>query len=252
MIPDFTLLGDQCDEGRPSCGQCLKSNRDCQGYRNENDLLFRNETEVTERRVKRTTHGKRASPHSSSSSGSSRSPTPGTPSAFNPLTVILPDHSEDYSPKAVDSWALSIPRSLNQSHEQTALTYFFSHFILVPRHSQVSRGYLEYLLPLYINTSLDSALSAATSAISLATFGNHPDRKYLLDTAQGKYSEALIKVNRALQDPLQAKQDDTLMTILLFSLFEVGSDRPVIRNTSPKLLSWIGKHHALATSESDT
>lgn len=34
----------QCDLERPECGQCLRKGQACPGYREENDIVFRNET----------------------------------------------------------------------------------------------------------------------------------------------------------------------------------------------------------------
>jgi hypothetical protein len=135
--------------------------------------------------------------------------------------------ADDFIPGYDGSLAV-VPRPLTESPEEAALCYFFSHFTFVPRHSQASRGYLDYLLPLYASSSMDSSLASATAAISLATFGNNPCRNYLMHSAHEKYNDALVKVNRALRDPVKAKQDETLMTILLFSLFEVSQDMTLI------------------------
>src|SRR5262245_46815236 len=43
ILPNVT----QCDEGKPVCTKCIKSKRRCLGYREEADLLFRNETQAT-------------------------------------------------------------------------------------------------------------------------------------------------------------------------------------------------------------
>lgn len=84
------------------------------------------------------------------------------------------------------------------------------------------RGFLEYLGPVYSGASPNSPLHDATHAVALSTFGRHPDRGALLREARMKYGRALHKVNGALKDPTKAKSDETLLTILLFSLYEVS------------------------------
>ncbi|KAK3391599.1 hypothetical protein B0T20DRAFT_331477, partial [Sordaria brevicollis] len=43
----------KCDETKPTCNQCLKARRQCPGYKDDFDLVFRNVTKATERRVQR-------------------------------------------------------------------------------------------------------------------------------------------------------------------------------------------------------
>ena len=41
----------QCDEGRPTCGQCTKSKKICQGYDRSAGVAFRDETRMVEKRA---------------------------------------------------------------------------------------------------------------------------------------------------------------------------------------------------------
>ena len=41
----------QCDEGRPTCGQCTKSKKICQGYDRAAGVAFRDETRIVEKRA---------------------------------------------------------------------------------------------------------------------------------------------------------------------------------------------------------
>ena len=83
------------------------------------------------------------------------------------------------------------------------------------------RGFLELLVPLYNQASASSALHLATHAVSLSALGNYPGRHRLLQDASVSYGQALRKVNLALKDPIESKSDETVLAILMFSLYEV-------------------------------
>jgi hypothetical protein len=63
----------QCDEKRPTCGNCKKSGRDCPGYPDEFDLVFRDENKAMARKAKKTTG---SAPSRSSTGGSSSHTSP--------------------------------------------------------------------------------------------------------------------------------------------------------------------------------
>ena len=56
---DFLTNIIKCDETKPTCLQCQKSRRQCPGYKDDFDLVFRNETQATERRARKAGNGKR-------------------------------------------------------------------------------------------------------------------------------------------------------------------------------------------------
>ena len=63
------LTSHKCDTAVPKCGQCIRANKTCDGYRSQLDLAFRNESDIliekarakSEKRVTRT-KGARATP----------------------------------------------------------------------------------------------------------------------------------------------------------------------------------------------
>jgi hypothetical protein len=68
-LTDLDTNVSQCDEKRPTCGNCKKSGRDCPGYPDEFDLVFRDENKAMARKAKKTS----ASGPSRSSTGASSS-----------------------------------------------------------------------------------------------------------------------------------------------------------------------------------
>ncbi|KAL8824221.1 MAG: hypothetical protein Q9170_008222, partial [Blastenia crenularia] len=115
---------------------------------------------------------------------------------------------------------ISIPKSLQEPHEQQAVNAFFSNYILLPRHPYSKRGYLDCLLPLYQTTRHDSLLSLATSAIALCIEGGSPSTRHFREVSRAFFGKALIKTSRAIRDPVESVKDETLMAVLLLSFYE--------------------------------
>ena len=129
--------------------------------------------------------------------------------------------SESLGPDEVlaDS-SVVISRTIPQSQEEHALCFFFTEYVLTSRHPEASQGYLGYLEKFYANVTGDSPLNAATSAIALAAFSATPGRRELRLQARRQYGTAVSRLKSALSDPIQAKSDVTLISVLLFGLFE--------------------------------
>ncbi|CZT08308.1 hypothetical protein WAI453_007314 [Rhynchosporium graminicola] len=211
----------KCDETKPTCNQCAKSRRVCPGYKDDFDLVFRNETQATERRARRAVNSKRTGSqivlaNQQSSFSISRDET-------NPQkspTLIAPNPDQDMSgtvvPFGVPFVAPSIPL------EQQAPCFFVSNFVIAPR--QQSRGYFDFLMPMLKNESSDSHLSLAFSAVAMASLANRPNtrgQRMLFSQAIGQYAKALKATNLALQSPVNQKTDSTLAAILMLGFFEV-------------------------------
>ena len=87
---------------------------------------------------------------------------------------------------------------------------------------ETSRGFLGALIPMYENSKPGSPLEIATHAVSLSAVANWPGRRHLGQRAGMIYGRAMRAVQSALQDPKQATSNETLLVILLFSLYEVS------------------------------
>ena len=84
--------------------------------------------------------------------------------------------------------------------------------------TKTSRGYLEYLLPAYFTADPRSPLFAALSATALATFSKRPGRKTLMYNAQKTYLIAVALIQKAVADPIEAKMDTTIVSVLLLGM----------------------------------
>lgn len=125
-----------------------------------------------------------------------------------------------YNSGAKSNQLASVHGALKIPLEQQALCYFLSNWVLMPRENS-TRGYLDCLIPMIKTEEPGGHLSIAFTAVGLAALGNRPHSKRLLPLAGAKYAQALNLTNAALRDPVKAKTDQTLASVLLLGLFEV-------------------------------
>lgn len=116
----------------------------------------------------------------------------------------------------------AVPPTIALAPECEAIPFFFKNFITLPQQAESTRGYLEYLVPLYNRARPSSVLHLATTAVAMATCGQYPGRQELLREAVSTYGRALKKLNDDLKDPVMSKSDETVLAILMFSLYEVS------------------------------
>jgi hypothetical protein len=201
----------QCDETKPTCLQCQKSRRQCPGYKDDFDLVFRNETQATERRARRSINSKKIKFQTGQRN---RNEANGSPSASRRGSQgeLVPG-SNAASPG-------SVPGSVTLPLEIQAFHYFLSNYVLVPQLG-TTRGHLSYILPLLKGEPGGTQLSTSFTAVALASFGNRPGASRLLQRARREYTRALNYVNKSLQNPATQKSNQTLASILLLGLYEV-------------------------------
>jgi hypothetical protein len=116
----------------------------------------------------------------------------------------------------------AVPTPITMPPEYEAVPFFFKNFITLPQQAESTRGFLEYLVPLYNKARPASVLHLATKAVAMATCGQYPGRQDLLREAVSTYGKALKKLNDDLKDPVMSKSDETVLAILMFSLYEVS------------------------------
>ncbi|OAL44944.1 hypothetical protein IQ07DRAFT_226816 [Pyrenochaeta sp. DS3sAY3a] len=265
----------KCDEKRPTCGNCKKSGRDCPGYPDEFDLVFRDENKAMAKKAKKASgpSASRSSTTGSSSHASplfSRSPSlevsPGessfqvalsrTPSDLSLSQQLLALPNYKTPPLPLDEtfdfqafvWNLehAVPPTITLAPECEAIPFFFKNFITLPQQAESTRGYLEYLVPLYNRARPSSVLHLATTAVAMAVCGQYPGRQELLRDAVSTYGKALTKLNDDLKDPVMSKSDETVLAILMFSLYEVSrlvasARSSTIMSTDDTIAAW-GNH----------
>ena len=172
----------------------------------------------------------------------------GTPklSAGSQSLESITDHSQDGI--IANAYNIFLERSrmtlvpgIGISEEIQATSFFFRNFVLLPRQTDATRGFLAVLLPFYNRAGSDSPIHRATTAVALTALANFPDKAYLGDQAAFQYGKALRQVNDLIVNPVVAKSDEVLLTILLFGLYEVRLRQilPITYIPWPFLKVWI-------------
>lgn len=126
----------------------------------------------------------------------------------------------------------SIPVGLDYSIDAKATAFFFRNYVYLPQKYGSGRGFLEYLIPMYSRAASDSSLSLVTHAVALSSLGNYPGNSSLKVNASKAYGKALIAVNESLRDARERTSDNTLLTILMFSLYEACYGQPKVGGQS--------------------
>ena len=92
----------------------------------------------------------------------------------------------------------------------------------MPRHHEAFRGFLQVLPQLFTNAPSGSALALATSAVSLAIAGGDPkcSRESILSRKHA--GKAMSMIHKAIEDPVESLEDETLLAVLILGLYEVS------------------------------
>ncbi|KAI1090506.1 hypothetical protein F5B19DRAFT_320308 [Rostrohypoxylon terebratum] len=204
----------KCDETKPTCNQCAKSRRQCPGYKDEFDLVFRNETQATERRARRA--------DSKKGSMSQKAPMKADSGLVSPVSPIGGDLKVSVLfAQSLQSQAC-VPSSLNTPVEHRASCHFVSNFILVPPEGGEgrTRGFMDFIIPL-LKTDPGGHLQRAFDACAMAFLDNRAGGEgRFAEKALREYTRALNGTNVALRDPRTQLADSTLAAVLLLGLFE--------------------------------
>jgi hypothetical protein len=193
----------KCDETKPTCKQCAKSQRTCPGYKDEFDLVFRNETQATERRAKKANKKALALKAGKASA------------APEQINDNLPSSSPGSS-----SHKESVGALIQLPVDQQASCHFISNFVLMPKQG-TTRGYMDFLPQLLGTESTMKHFKYAFDACALASLNNRVGSGAdFAANAIGTYTKALAATQEALRTPELAQRDSTLAAILLLGLFE--------------------------------
>lgn len=206
----------KCDEAKPACLRCVRSNRQCPGYRDPFEGKIRDETQATIRKFKRTRivvekeqvlreEGLRID----------GSAVPDAEDSETPLSAS--------STSSFDSIHTDYITTLATPIEQQATCYLLANYVLVSDTVSIRRGYYKFAYKILARPQRPSkCLLSAFKAVSFVALASRPGASHLVIEAESHYSKALREVNKAIQDPAQVKNDDTLAAVLLLAFYEVS------------------------------
>jgi hypothetical protein len=187
----------------------------CTGYRNEQDLLFRNETKLVMRKAQRRNDG-----------------------TDSPSSSAFADELMHYQ----DLMHYQHP-SRRAAVEEEAVLHFFANYNekYFLSDSEGSQGGFDYLLPVYqedMNTG--GPIPEIIRANGLAALGNAKGSPELLVAARAKQVKVLRQLNKQLQDPAASRSNSSILTCLMLGVFEV---RPMRVSTGTCELIRVVEYH---------
>lgn len=202
----------QCDQARPCCGQCRRAHRECPGYRDEQDAVFRNETS------KVVTKAQAGIAWENSKLLTQIIPTELIRDC-NVRNVSNPTMDISAAPVQMVECSTIAMRGLSIPLEDEATYYFFHNFV---SEDPASIAAYSHVMPtVYRQHSSFSALSKIIEAIGLAAISNLKQAPELMVAAGQKYARVLRAITASIQDSKEASTDQTLIAVMLLGLFEV-------------------------------
>lgn len=208
----------QCDQKRPSCSQCIRSGKECYGYRDALSMMFKDETAVVAKKAEKR-YEVLAQQHSSSepsegqrsrASSSKASPVTWTDSETQ---LLKPPVSFSRYPTPE-----SMTREITPSIEDQAIGFFISNHVSQP--ALVPRGQYEWLLEALSQPGCEEILRSSANAASLAGLANSTKNPIIMAKARAAYGSALRMTNSALSVKQTAVKDSTLMSVIMLGLYE--------------------------------
>ncbi|TVY39221.1 hypothetical protein LSUB1_G004028 [Lachnellula subtilissima] len=219
----------RCDRATPSCSQCIRGQRPCPGYRDQLDLIFRDESEAVIGKAK----GKAKANSSSKARPKQRPPSKSPASTISSDNWTPPaDDEQEYLKKEFAELVLA--PDLHGGFVQEMVPFgSLGSFNLPPKTPLESRAQAFFYSksPLWLRnfdllgalcnqTNADEHLLASMSAVGLASLSNTLHTPELLIRSRKDYVRALRLTNEALRSPTDVTKDSTLFSVMILSIYE--------------------------------
>lgn len=187
------MFGPQCDQERPICGQCQKSRRECGGYRDSADTMFRNHSQQVLARMY-------AFPQSVSGSSSNTSST--------------------QLPHGGSAGAGSMPKSPAVDQDTACIDFFVNQFACGGITD--SRSNMFWIPPNFHGMLNNDSLRFSVQCVGAMAMARLKQSPQLVQEAQKKYSQALLSLSDSWRQVTSNPQKDmAFFVILLLGFFEV-------------------------------
>lgn len=147
----------------------------------------------------------------------SPSPASTTSSLSSPEVVNTP-----ISVNVVGALSPNVPSSLCLPWESTVTSLFFNSYLYQPRDPLIRIGFMELLPDRYFNARPGTPLYLGTLAVSLFSVSAWTGNRSFLRLAEQFFVRALSKTRVALQGNLGENVFETIMAVLLLSVYEVS------------------------------
>ncbi|KAK4175490.1 hypothetical protein QBC36DRAFT_189790 [Triangularia setosa] len=186
----------KCDQRKPECTRCHKSGLPCPGYRDLNEVIFRDESS----RIIRISHK----------------------GEVKEKVSVLPGGDASAARSLSPSATNSLPATLSTPADEVGANFFFAKYVFHQDPFSTSSGYQDWLATAYRHNDRRCApLRAAIEAAGLAGLSNINPSLQLSIRSKQQYRDALTAVKEALSNRSQAADDATLMAVILLGLYEM-------------------------------
>ncbi|KAI1608576.1 hypothetical protein EDD36DRAFT_103910 [Exophiala viscosa] len=199
----------KCDLAIPECKQCSRAGRVCEGYRNQLDLLFRDQTQMIAGKAQGLKQRTTQTLHTQSGcvGTCNRQRVSTTSSRTRPSATCQPQCPLAWCPST--------------SQDDYAACFFFSNYSR--QSSEQPQRLYEHLPMLYTDREASHLPNCIITAIGLAGLAHRKKNPDMLVTAETCYDSALRQTNHALQDPQTACSDQVLVSVLLLGVYETNN-----------------------------
>ncbi|RFU36106.1 hypothetical protein B7463_g165, partial [Scytalidium lignicola] len=193
----------KCDQLRPSCSQCTRSNWECSGYRDPLDLVFKDQTEKVSQKFL-ISQGPKAHP-SNKSSNNTQSP-PQTESSGDIVQALSDNIGSFWLP--IDETYVSL-HTLPTPIEDQGICFFFDKYVFDWR-----------LSPAHRLSPHRGVLHTTLISLGIAALSNAYQNQDLLQWVLRTYTLALRKAQATLLDEALSKRTSMLWAVMFLSLYE--------------------------------
>ncbi|KAG9239468.1 hypothetical protein BJ875DRAFT_448170 [Amylocarpus encephaloides] len=210
----------KCDQVKPACSQCLRAEKVCPGYRDQIELLFRDENATVLRKAwgpKPRHEGQKNKKTSTKSKAAElvHSPVPEHVN-FNFLSL---------------AWDPSIsPQNLSTPADDEGIKFFFTHYVSVVSTNSAGQVILTSS-PLWDAVSSNTSFYNAVSSVGFAGLSNVTKDQGHMIVARKKYAVALDEIKALLKSAPKQHLDGAFKSVLTLAVFEVVNGTPGASNS---------------------
>lgn len=112
----------------------------------------------------------------------------------------------------------SVHRPLSLPLDMIGLDFFLTHYVV--HQSGPSSGFLDYVVTILAREEGHELLEGAVLAVGFAGLARTTKQTDLMCRSIMMYTRTMERVNRALADPVAARRDSTIVTVLVLALYE--------------------------------
>jgi hypothetical protein len=186
---------------------------ECPGYRDPLDLMFRDQSQQVESRVRRSLQEKETLAASLRMKDQKIATTEPVESPMIPWNGDL-----DFRSSTIKE-AYALPRIICPGKEELVISLVFRYFSL--EGTNLSRLFRPCLSS-RLKSAEAKALSAAVLSMGHAMLSNIKTSPEYLVIARRKYGEAVYRTRIAIQDPASLSMSNMLVLLFLLAMFEVS------------------------------